>query len=118
MSSIQPGDVVLVPFPFTDLSQTKLRPAVVISQNVVHQKEDDYTLLFISSVIPDVVESYEVLFKKEHSDFAESGLKKDSLFKTNKIVTVQKKLMKRNIGRLGPQIKETVRQAFHRAVFF
>jgi mRNA interferase MazF len=40
------GDVVLVPFPFTDLSQTKLRPAIVL---YVQPEGEDITLCFISS---------------------------------------------------------------------
>lgn len=117
MSELKPGDIVLVTFPFTDLSQSKLRPAVIISSDKVHEKEDDYTLLFISSVIASRIEPYEVLFEKSHPDFHESGLKKDSFFKANKIATVQKKLLKRRLGRLGPQIRSAVEAALHKAIF-
>ena len=60
------GDIVLVKFPFTDLSGSKLRPAVIVSSDRVHRNEEDYTLLFISSVIPQEVEAYELLFSKKH----------------------------------------------------
>ena len=40
------GTIVLVPFPFTDLSATKMRPAVVVSAKLVG---NDVTLAFISS---------------------------------------------------------------------
>ncbi len=46
---LQRGDIVLVPFPFTDLSGQKLRPAVIISPDPVGE---DILLAFISSVIP------------------------------------------------------------------
>ncbi len=116
MTELKTGDIVLVPFPFTDLTHNKLRPALVISQDQVHQKEDDYTLLFISSVIPQRTEIYEVLFQKIHPDFHQSGLKKDSLFKTNKIATVQRKLLQRRLGRLGPKISKSVKEALQQAL--
>ena len=118
MSEIFPWDVVLVPFPFTDLTQSKLRPAVVISRQEIHRKEDDYTLLFISSVIPDSVETHEVLLTKNHPEFSATGLKKDSLFKTNKIATVRKILLKKRLGKLGSQIQKSLQEAFHKAVVF
>lgn len=117
MSLVHPGDIVLVPFPFSDLSQIKLRPALVISRDEVHKREDDFTLLFISSVIPPRLESYEVLFERSHSDFKASGLKKDSIFKTSKIVTVQRKLLQRRLGKLGPRIEAAVKEALRKALF-
>lgn len=116
MHSIAPGDVVLVPFPFTNLKQKKVRPAVVISREEVHKKENDYTLLFISSVIPDVVQSYEVVFEKSDSEFLQSGLKKTSLLKANKIVTVQRNLLRRKLGQLGPKIKKAMVDAIQQAI--
>ena len=46
----QKGDVVLPPFPFTDLSATKTRPAVVVSVEVFHQDTGDFTVAMITSV--------------------------------------------------------------------
>ena len=44
------GTVVLTPFPFTDLSGTKVRPAVVVSPS--DRPGEDVILAFISSVKP------------------------------------------------------------------
>lgn len=115
-SSIHNGDIVLVTFPFTNLAGSKLRPAVVISSDEVHREEEDLTLLFVSSVISDPLQSYELLFRTEHPDFSKSGLKKDSIFKANKIATIQKKLVKRKLGMLGSQIREELEKTFKKAV--
>ena len=106
------GDIVLVGFPFTNLKQVKVRPALVISSDVVHKEEDDVTLLFISSVIPSDITKFELCFRKNHADFEKSGLKKDSLFKTNKIVTIQKKLIHRKLGTLGDTIRSELKKIF------
>jgi mRNA interferase MazF len=46
------GDVVLVPFPFTDLTNAKQRPAVVISAGRLNATRDDVVLLAITSQVP------------------------------------------------------------------
>jgi mRNA interferase MazF len=47
----QHGDVVLVPFPFTDLSTAKVRPAVVLSGALYHLQEPDLILGAVTSNI-------------------------------------------------------------------
>jgi mRNA interferase MazF len=48
------GDVVLVPFPFSDLSTTKVRPAVIVSSTLYHTVEPDLLLVALTSkVLPD-----------------------------------------------------------------
>ena len=42
------GDIVLVPFPFTDLTAEKLRPAVIVSSD---PQELDVVIAFISSIV-------------------------------------------------------------------
>lgn len=46
------GDVVLVPFPYADLTTTKQRPAVVVSGSTYHQTEPDIILVAITGQIP------------------------------------------------------------------
>lgn len=114
--SLQNGDIVLVSFPFTDLSGVKLRPAVVISTQAVHKMTGDFTLLFISSVVPKKTDPFELAFRATHSEFEMSGLKKDSLFKTNKITTISERLIKRKLGSLGKKIRQELRATLSEAI--
>ena len=47
----QRGDVVLLPFPFTDLSATKTRPAVVVSSEIYHRVRSELLLAYVSSQV-------------------------------------------------------------------
>ncbi len=82
------GDLVLVPFPFTDLSGSKTRPALVL----VDQPRDA-TVAFISTQLAKA-EIHGVSL----SPTKENGLKKASIIKLSKIATLEKKLF---LGRLG-----------------
>jgi mRNA interferase MazF len=95
------GDVVLVPFPFTDLSQTKLRPAIVL---YVQPEGEDITLCFISSQNLDRVSRDELILDPEHPEFAQTGLKSRSKIRVSRIVTLEKQLLKRKLGSLGLQL--------------
>jgi len=47
--AFQRGDVVLIPFPYTDLSATKTRPAVVVSSECYHAVRPDLLVAYVSS---------------------------------------------------------------------
>ena len=55
------GDIVLLPFPFTDLSATRTRPAVVVSVHAFEQATGDFTVAMITSVPHTTTYDYELL---------------------------------------------------------
>ena len=51
------GDIVLVPFPFTDLTSSKRRPALVISPDSFNAQQQDLVVAAIASQVPDATET-------------------------------------------------------------
>jgi mRNA interferase MazF len=102
--SLSKGDIVLVTFPFTDLSQTKLRPAVVLW---VDSAGNDLTLCFISSQNITSCSPEEFAINPSDPEFAGTGLKVASKIRLARIVTLERNLVTRCIGKLGiNQIKQ------------
>ena len=89
------GDIILIPFPFTDLTGLKNRPAIILVES-----ELDLIVSFITTQIKWQEETDINLTPSE-----ENGLKKVSLLKLNKLATLDKELI---IGRLGTINKETL----------
>jgi mRNA interferase MazF len=96
--ALNKGDIVLVQFPFSDLSQNKLRPALVLAVNF---NFDEITLCFISSQKVQSLSSEEFAIAVSDSEFAQTGLKTDSKVRVTKIITLERKLILRKIGNLG-----------------
>jgi len=89
------GDVVLISFPFTDLSGSKNRPALILIDF-----EDDVSICFLTTQLKW---QSEFDFIARPSDL--NGLKKESLIRLNKFATIDKDLI---IGRLGSLEKEYI----------
>ena len=106
------GDIVLVPFPFTDLSQTKLRPGVVLW---AEPKGQDVTLCFISSQKVDSLARYEFAIDGNDPQFSIMGLKVTSKVRVTRIVTLERRLLQRKLGRLGNQLMENLDRALKHA---
>jgi mRNA interferase MazF len=90
------GDVVLVPFPFTEPSATKLRPAVVVWAG-----DHDVVLVFVSSQRVGHGGIGEVAVLPAHPEFGLTGLVAPSTIRTTKIVTLARPMVRRWLGRLG-----------------
>ena len=97
--SLKKGDVVLAPFPFTDLSQTKLRPAIVLW--VSSTGSNDVTLCFISSKNITNIKPEEFLLNDDDVEFPGTGLKVTSKVIVSRIVTLDRTLITRRLGNLG-----------------
>jgi mRNA interferase MazF len=97
------GKIVLTQFPFTDLSATKRRPAVVVSPE---SEEDDVIVAFISSKIKDTILPSEYLLSVDHPDFEKTGLKVISLIKLSKLATLEKKILVGEIGECSARIMD------------
>jgi mRNA interferase MazF len=98
--SLTKGDVVLVPFPFTNLSQTKLRPAVILW---VDPQGRDITLCFVSSKNINQTTNDEILITPNDPEFSKTGLKVASKIKVARLVTLERQFIQRRLGKLGKQ---------------
>lgn len=99
------GDIVLVSFPFTDLTNSKIRPALVIAE-----RKEDVIILGIFSKLPDVVEDSWVLIEEQTDWFAGTGLKKRSAIKTEKIAVIHNSIVRKRLGSLPYEIYVEVKE--------
>ena len=100
--------VVLVPFPFDDLSGQKVRPAVCLSDAVGTHRH--VVLAFITSTIPATLEPTDILLAPGTPDFAATGLRVPSTLRLHRMVTVSTAIIRRQMGVLTPSIQAQVRQ--------
>jgi mRNA interferase MazF len=99
MTNYNPGDVVLIPFPFTDLSTVKQRPAVILSSTEFNQHHQDVIMVAITSHVPEVLMSDEYLLNA--TEQRRAGLPKPSIVKVGKIVTLDQRLIRKQLGRMA-----------------
>ena len=106
------GDVVLVPFPFTDLSGRKIRPALVV--NVAGE---DVLVAFVSSILPAAAPAAtDWVLPVHHPDFSHTGLKAAAVFKLAKLVCLHQSLILRKLGHVSPSIQRELDERLARAV--
>ena len=100
------GDVVLVPFPFTDQTATKKRPAVVVSSYAYNKARPDVILMAVTGHLSD----YPRIGEGVVSDWKEAGLLKTSTIKPI-LTTVEKTLIIRILGQLREPDISTLKAA-------
>jgi mRNA interferase MazF len=103
------GDIVLVSFPFTDLTSAKRRPALVISPDSLNQINEDLILVAITSQMT----ADEYALRLEESDFLQGKLPKPSMIKLTKIFTIHSTLAVKKLCRLKPEKVAEVLNRIH-----
>lgn len=110
------GTIVLVPFPFTDLTSTKVRPALIVSRT--REDSPDVMLSFITSQVSSKDSGGVFTLRSADSGFAETGLKVDSSFRFDKIATLSKTLILGELGYAEDQLLKKMSQTFKEAFGF
>jgi mRNA interferase MazF len=90
------GKVVLVPFPFDDLSAIKVRPAVCLTEPIGPHRH--VILVFITSRIPAALLDTDFVLDVSHADFASTGLRVSSTLQLRRLMTVTTALIRREMG--------------------
>lgn len=76
---IEEGQIVLFPFPNTDQTAGKLRPALVLRQ--CSRQYEDWLICMISSQLVQYTLGIDEVIAEDDADFKESGLKKTSVIR-------------------------------------
>jgi mRNA interferase MazF len=84
------GNIVLIPFPYTDLTGSKLRPALVLTENAL-----DVTVSFITTQL-QWQEPTDITLQPQNSN----GIKKASIIRLSKLATIDRSLIIGIIGNL------------------
>ena len=93
------GDVVLIPFPFTDFTTIKQRPALIVSSSTFNRSHEDVIVVAITSHVQDKILFDEYLLSSK--ELEEGGLPKSSVVKFGKIVTIDQRLIRKHLGNLS-----------------
>ena len=104
--NINQKDVVLLPYPFTNLKGMKVRSALVVSNESFNNKSDDCIMIPLTTVIKD--EPYSVIIDNKNM---ESGkLIKPSRVRADKIFAVEKNLITMKIGAINDNTLEEIKK--------
>lgn len=102
-TTLEPGNIVLIPFPFSDLSSTKKRPVLVLT---APDRHSDFIAAGITSV-----EQKTGAVALETAHLLRGRLPKKSWIRTDKLFTLSSEIVVKNFGAIRPDAFKQVMQA-------
>ena len=99
--------IVLIPFPFDDLSSSKVRPAVCLTEPIGQYRQ--VVLAFITSKFPTELLETDILIASDSEDFEASGLRVSSALRLHRMMTATTTIIRRELGQLSEAQQETVK---------
>lgn len=113
---VRRGSVVLIRYPFTDLTGSKVRPAVILTPDELLPRLDDVLCLFVSSSVPTELLPTDFVVEAEHASFGKTGLKKRLVFRTHKVALLRKSLVVRVLGEIDRELMREIDQRLRTAL--
>ena len=103
-------DIILVPFPYSDMSQVKKRPSIIVSNHYYNSKNMDVICCAVTSNPKNYDKSVEIV----NEDLDNGELKYDSRVKPTKISTLDKRIIIKKLAQLNiAKSKEIVENLNH-----
>ena len=87
-------DIVLIPFPYSDLTGAKQRPALIISNSIINSTHDRICCLVTSNISKDGI----II---ENSHFEKGRLPFKSCVKPHRIFTIHEKIIKKKLCKIN-----------------
>jgi len=104
------GEIVLIPVPFTDLSATKRRPVLIISNDNYNAHSQDIIVVAITSNLTQTG------IPITNSDMVNGQLPKPSLVRGDKVYTLSQSIVVKSIGSVSKAIRERVKIEINRLI--
>jgi mRNA interferase MazF len=102
------GRIVLVPFPFDDMTASKVRPAVCLTDPIGPHRH--VVVAFVSSQMPVNIAATDVVLDPQRKDFGATGLRVASVLRLHRMVTLTTALIRRDMGKLSQAWQDEVDQ--------
>jgi mRNA interferase MazF len=102
------GEILIVPFPFSDLNGIKQRPVLVLSKTKYNFDCSDIVTCGITSNLND--SSFSVLI--DNKDLIKGQIPKVSRIKVDKLFTLEKSLIRKRVGMINKETMDKVKQEF------
>lgn len=104
----QAGQIVLTPFPFTDLSGTRLRPVLMLRQ--ASHRFDDWLVCMVSSQLQQAEAGFDEVITSTDPDFAGTGLKVPSVLRLSRLAVLDGSVLIGSLGAISDERLERVRR--------
>ena len=107
MAIRKPGQVVLFPFPQTDLGKGKMRPALLLAS--LPSTYNDWLVCMMSSKTRQSISGIDELIAAGDSDFGLSGLKSETVIRLTRIAVVSDTIFTGTIGEIATERLERLK---------
>ena len=105
-------DIILTPFPFSNLEVEKVRPSIIISNDEYNKKFDDILVVPLTSNLE--IRDYAILLTNK--DLEKGKLVKDSKIKVDRIFSINKKLVRMIIGKINKNKFSSIKEIVYKLI--
>ncbi len=102
------NSIVLVPFPFDDLSTTKVRPALCLTERL--GSHDHVVVAFITSQVLGELDPTDIVIEPTDEDFAQTGLRVALAIRLHRLMTLSIRIVRRKLGTLPEALQQRTQE--------